>query len=112
MSIERIQHFAGKLPILGGCLGNQAIGAAFGGDIVRAPQIMHVKVSNITHTGTDVFKGLPSPFAVNRYQSLAIKRVTLPDCLVITAQTDDGEIMALRHKSPPLYVVQFPPRSA
>jgi anthranilate synthase component 2 len=111
ISIELIRHFAGKLPILGVCLGHQAIGAAFGGDIVRARQIMHGKVSDITHTGTDVFKGLPSPYAVTRYHSLAIKRETLPDCLDITAQTDDGEIMGVRHKSMPVYGVQFHPES-
>ena len=111
ISIELIRHFAGKLPILGVCLGHQAIGAAFGGDIVRARQIMHGKVSDITPTGTDVFKGLPSPYAVTRYHSLAIKRDTLPDCLDITAQTDDGEIMGVRHKSMPLYGVQFHPES-
>jgi anthranilate synthase component 2 len=111
ISIELIQSFAGKLPILGVCLGHQAIGAAFGGDIVRAQQIMHGKVSNITHTGTDVFTGLPSPYAVTRYHSLAIRRDTLPDCLEITAQTDDGEIMGVRHKSMPVYGVQFHPES-
>ncbi|HWK69238.1 aminodeoxychorismate/anthranilate synthase component II [Pollutimonas sp. M17] len=111
ISIELIRHFAGKLPILGVCLGHQAIGAAFGGDIVRARQIMHGKVSNITHAGTDVFKGLPSPYAVTRYHSLAIQRDTLPDCLDVTAQTDDGEIMGVRHTSMPVYGVQFHPES-
>lgn len=111
ISIELIQHFSGKLPILGVCLGHQAIGAAFGGEIVRAKQIMHGKVSSITHTGTDVFAGLPSPYDVTRYHSLAIKRESLPDCLDITAQTDDGEIMGVRHKSLPIYGVQFHPES-
>ncbi|MGB3287686.1 MAG: aminodeoxychorismate/anthranilate synthase component II [Burkholderiaceae bacterium] len=111
ISIELIRHFAGQLPILGVCLGHQAIGAAFGGDIVRAKQIMHGKVSSITHTGTDVFKGLPSPYTVTRYHSLAIRRDTLPDCLDVTAQTEDGEIMGVRHKSMPLYGVQFHPES-
>jgi anthranilate synthase component 2 len=111
ISIELIQALAGKKPILGVCLGHQAIGAAFGGDIVRAKQIMHGKVSDITHTGTDVFKGLPSPFAVTRYHSLAIDRATLPDCLEVTAETDDGEIMGVRHKTLPVYGVQFHPES-
>ncbi|MFT0545015.1 aminodeoxychorismate/anthranilate synthase component II [Allopusillimonas ginsengisoli] len=111
ISIELIRHFAGKLPILGVCLGHQAIGAAYGGDIVRAQQIMHGKVSSITHRGTDIFKGLPSPFTVTRYHSLAIDRNTLPECLEITAETDDGEIMGVRHKTLPVYGVQFHPES-
>lgn len=111
ISIELIQHFAGKLPILGVCLGHQAIGAAYGGNIVRAQQIMHGKVSDITHTGTDVFSGLPSPFVVTRYHSLAVERETLPECLEITAETADGEIMGLRHKTLPVYGVQFHPES-
>ncbi|NYT62645.1 aminodeoxychorismate/anthranilate synthase component II [Alcaligenaceae bacterium] len=111
ISIELIRHFAGKLPILGVCLGHQAIGAAYGGDIVRARQIMHGKVSEITHTGTDVFTGLPSPFTVTRYHSLAVRRDTLPDCLEITAETADGEIMGLRHKTLPVFGVQFHPES-
>lgn len=111
ISVELIKHFAGKIPILGVCLGHQAIGAAYGGDIVRAQQIMHGKVSPITHTGTDVFSGLPSPFVVTRYHSLAVKRDTLPDCLEITAQTEDGEIMGLRHTTLPVYGVQFHPES-
>ncbi len=111
ISVELIQYFAGKVPLLGVCLGHQAIGAAYGGDIVRARQIMHGKVSNITHTGTDVFTDLPSPFTVTRYHSLAVKRDTLPDCLEITAETADGEIMGLRHKTLPVYGVQFHPES-
>lgn len=111
ISIELITHFAGKKPIFGVCLGHQAIGAAFGGDIVRAKQIMHGKVSAITHIGTDVFKGLPSPFNVTRYHSLAIRRDTLPDCLEVTAETADGEIMGVRHKTLPIYGVQFHPES-
>ncbi len=111
ISVELIKHFAGKIPILGVCLGHQAIGAAYGGDIVRAQQIMHGKVSPITHTGTDVFSGLPSPFVVTRYHSLAVKRDTLPACLEITAQTEDGEIMGLRHTTLPVYGVQFHPES-
>jgi len=111
ISIDLIRHFAGKKPILGVCLGHQAIGAAFDGKIIRAKQIMHGKVSSITHTGTDVFKGLPSPYVVTRYHSLAIERESLPDCLEITAQTDDGEIMGVRHKNLQIYGVQFHPES-
>lgn len=111
ISVELIKHFAGKKPILGVCLGHQSIGAAFGGKIIRAKQIMHGKTSPITHTGTDVFKGLPSPFTVTRYHSLAIKRETLPDCLTVTAETDDGEIMGVAHKTLPIYGVQFHPES-
>ncbi|MBV6274109.1 aminodeoxychorismate/anthranilate synthase component II [Alcaligenaceae bacterium CGII-47] len=111
ISIELIQHFAGRLPILGVCLGHQAIGAAYGGDIVQAQAIMHGKVSAITHTGTDLFKGLPSPFDVTRYHSLAIARDTLPECLTITAQTADGEIMGIAHRTLPIYGVQFHPES-
>lgn len=111
ISIELIRHFAGKLPILGVCLGHQAIGEAFGGNIVHAQRVMHGKVSPITHTNTDVFAGLPSPFNVTRYHSLAIERASLPDCLEITAQTEDGEIMGVRHKTMPISGVQFHPES-
>lgn len=111
ISVEVIKHFAGKIPILGVCLGHQAIGAAFGGRIVRAKEIMHGKTSVITHTGTDIFMDLPSPFTVIRYHSLAIERETIPECLVITAQTADGEIMGVRHKTLPIYGVQFHPES-
>jgi len=111
ISVELIQYFAGKVPILGVCLGHQAIGAAYGGKIVRARRIMHGKTSAVTHTGTDVFKGLPSPYTVTRYHSLAIERESLPDCLEITAQTDDEEIMGVRHKTLPVYGVQFHPES-
>jgi len=111
ISVDVIKHFAGKLPILGVCLGHQAIGAAFGGDVVRAKVQMHGKVSEITHRGTDVFTGLPSPFTVTRYHSLAVARDTLPDCLEVTAETADGEIMGLRHKTLPIYGVQFHPES-
>ena len=111
ISIDVIKHFSGKLPILGVCLGHQAIGAAFGGNVVRARELMHGKVSAITHEGTDVFADLPSPFTVTRYHSLAVARDTLPDCLEVTAQTADGEIMGLRHTSLPVYGVQFHPES-
>lgn len=111
ISVPLILRFAGKIPILGVCLGHQAIGAAFGGRVVRAKVIMHGKTSDITHTGSDVFTSLPSPFTVIRYHSLAIERETLPDCLEITAQTADGEIMGVRHKTLPVYGVQFHPES-
>ena len=97
ISVAAIQHFAGKLPILGVCLGHQAIGAAFGGKIIRAQQLMHGKTSVITTTQTGVFAGLPEQFVVNRYHSLAIERATCPTELTVTAWTDDGEIMGVRH---------------
>lgn len=97
ISVAAIQHFAGKLPILGVCLGHQGIGAAFGGTIVRAKELMHGKTSVITTTQEGVFKDLPKQFTVNRYHSLAIERATCPKELAITAQTDDGEIMGVRH---------------
>jgi len=111
ISIDLIRHFAGRKPILGVCLGHQAIGAAYGGRIVRARELMHGKVSPISHAGTDVFNGLPSPFQVTRYHSLAIERDTLPDCLAVTAETADGEIMGVAHKTLPVYGVQFHPES-
>ncbi len=109
--IDLLKQFAGKLPILGVCLGHQAIGAAFGGKVVRAKEVMHGKTSLIAHTGVGVFKGLPSPYTVTRYHSLAIERASLPDCLEVTAWTDDGEIMAVRHKEFQLEGVQFHPES-
>lgn len=111
ISIPTLLRFAGKIPILGVCLGHQSIGQAFGGKIIRAKEIMHGKTSEITHKGTDIFKGLPSPYTVIRYHSLAIDRNTLPDCLEITAETADGEIMGVRHKTLPIYGVQFHPES-
>jgi anthranilate synthase component 2 len=98
ISVAAIQHFAGKLPILGVCLGHQSIGAAFGGKIVRAQQLMHGKTSVITTTQEGVFTGLPKQFTVNRYHSLAIERATCPDCLKVTAWTEDGEIMGVKHR--------------
>ncbi|HEY9461289.1 MAG TPA: aminodeoxychorismate/anthranilate synthase component II [Paralcaligenes sp.] len=111
ISIALIQYFGGKVPILGVCLGHQAIGAAYGGKVVRAHQLMHGKTSPVSHSGTDVFKGLPSPYTVTRYHSLAIERESLPDCLEITAETQDKEIMGVRHKTLPVYGVQFHPES-
>lgn len=111
ISVELIKHFAGKIPILGVCLGHQSIGAAFGASIISAKQLMHGKTSAITHTGTDVFSDLPSPYTVTRYHSLAIERDSLPDCLEITAETDDDEIMAVAHKELPIFGVQFHPES-
>lgn len=111
ISVAAIQHFAGKLPILGVCLGHQAIGAAFGGNIVRAQQLMHGKTSVITTTQEGVFAHLPRQFVVNRYHSLAIERASCPDVLAITAWTDDGEIMGVRHKELPIQGVQFHPES-
>jgi anthranilate synthase component 2 len=111
ISVAAIRHFAGKLPILGVCLGHQAIGAAFGGTIVRAQQLMHGKTSVITTTQQGVFAGLPRQFTVNRYHSLAIARADCPDCLAITAWTDDGEIMGVQHKTLAIQGVQFHPES-
>ena len=111
ISVAAIQHFAGKLPILGVCLGHQAIGAAFGGTIVRAQQLMHGKTSVITTTQKGVFAGLPEKFTVNRYHSLAIERATCPDVLEVTAWTEDGEIMGVRHKTLAIEGVQFHPES-
>lgn len=111
ISVPVIQAYAGKKPILGVCLGHQAIGAAFGGDIVRAQQIMHGKTVRISHTGTDIFTGLPTPYTVIRYNSLTIDPATLPDCLAVTATAPDGDIMGVRHKTLPLYGVQFHPES-
>jgi anthranilate synthase component 2 len=111
VSVEVLKQFKGKLPILGVCLGHQAIGEAFGGNIIRARQVMHGKTSKIAHTGVGVFKGLPSPFTVIRYHSLAIERASLPSCLEVTAWTDDGEIMGVRHKEFDIEGVQFHPES-
>ena len=111
ISVEAIRHFAGKLPILGVCLGHQAIGAAFGGRIIRAQQLMHGKTSVITTTQEGVFAGLPQQFTVNRYHSLAIERQHCPACLKVTAWTDDGEIMGVRHTELDIQGVQFHPES-
>ena len=111
ISVAAIQHFAGKLPILGVCLGHQSIGAAFGGQIVRAQEQMHGKTSVITTTQEGVFAGLPRQFTVNRYHSLAIERASCPSCLKVTAWTEDGEIMGVRHTELDIEGVQFHPES-
>jgi len=111
ISLDILREFKGKLPILGVCLGHQAIGEAFGGKVIRAKQVMHGKTSTIAHTGDGVFKDLPSPFTVIRYHSLAIERASLPACLEVTAWTDDGEIMGVRHKDYDIEGVQFHPES-
>jgi anthranilate synthase component 2 len=111
ISVAAIQHFAGKLPILGVCLGHQSIGAAFGGRIIRAQQLMHGKTSLIHTTQQGVFADLPKDFTVNRYHSLAIERSTCPPELEVTAWTEDGEIMGVRHRSLPIDGVQFHPES-
>ena len=109
--LSLIEAAAGKLPILGVCLGHQAIGQAMGGKVIRAPAPMHGKVSEIHHEGSDVFQGLPNPFPATRYHSLIVERKTLPDCLRVTAETKDGLIMGLAHKDLPIYGVQFHPES-
>jgi len=111
ISVAAIKYFAGKLPILGVCLGHQSIGAAFGGNIIRAQELMHGKTSVITTTQRGVFAGLPRQFTVNRYHSLAIEKLSCPDVLEVTAWTDDGEIMGVRHKTLPVEGVQFHPES-
>jgi len=111
ISVPAIRRFAGTIPILGVCLGHQAIGQAFGGRIVRAQRVMHGKLSPVTHDGRGVFAGLPSPFSVTRYHSLAIERATCPPCLEISATADDGEIMGVRHRELAVEGVQFHPEA-
>ncbi|AEG15804.1 glutamine amidotransferase of anthranilate synthase [Desulfofundulus kuznetsovii DSM 6115] len=111
ISLAAIKHFAGRIPILGVCLGHQAIGQAFGGRVVRAGRPMHGKTSLVYHDGTGIYRGLPNPFAAARYHSLLVERETLPDCLTITAQTGQGEIMGLRHREYSVEGVQFHPES-
>ena len=111
ISCAVIEAFGPKKPILGVCLGHQSIGQVYGGDVVRAGRLMHGKTSPILHHGENVFAGLPSPFEATRYHSLLVKRETLPECLKITAETAEGEIMGLAHKEYPVYGVQFHPES-
>jgi anthranilate synthase component II len=111
ISIELIKRFAARMPILGVCLGHQAIGEAFGGDVVRASRLMHGKTSMIRHDGRTIFKSLPNPFEATRYHSLIVKRETLPPILKISAETREGEIMGLRHETYPIEGVQFHPES-
>jgi anthranilate synthase component 2 len=111
ISIAVVREFAGKIPILGVCLGHQAIGQAFGGEIVHAGRVVHGKTSTISHSGFGVFRGLPSPFVATRYHSLAIRRATLPKCLEVIAESEDGEIMGVRHREFAVEGVQFHPES-
>jgi anthranilate synthase component 2 len=111
VSVAAIREFSGRIPILGVCLGHQAIGQAFGGDVVHARRVVHGKTSTINHSGAGVFRGLPSPFIATRYHSLAISRASLPACLEITAQSEDGEIMGVRHRELAVEGVQFHPES-
>ena len=111
ISVAAIQAFAGKIPLLGVCLGHQSIGAAFGGRIVHAQKLMHGKTSPVHHLDTGVFRGLPNPLTCTRYHSLAIERSSLPDCLEVTAWTEDGEIMGVRHRTLDVEGVQFHPES-
>jgi len=111
ISVDTILRYAGRLPILGVCLGHQSLGAAYGGRVVHAKTLMHGKTSQIRHGSTDIFAGLPNPFEATRYHSLAVARDGLPSALVVTAETDDGEIMGLRHRELPVFGVQFHPES-
>jgi anthranilate synthase/aminodeoxychorismate synthase-like glutamine amidotransferase len=111
ISVEAIRHFGGKLPILGVCLGHQSLGTAFGGQVVRAARLMHGKTSAITHDGRGVFTGLPNPFEAMRYHSLIVEEAGLPACLEVTARSDQGELMGLRHRTLPIEGVQFHPES-
>lgn len=111
ISMEAIEHFAGKIPIFGVCLGHQSIAQVFGGDVVRAERLMHGKTSEMHHNGETIFKEMENPFTATRYHSLIVKNETLPDCLEVTAWTDENEIMALRHKTLPIEGVQFHPES-
>jgi para-aminobenzoate synthetase component 2 len=111
ISCDVIRHFAGHIPLLGVCLGHQCIGEVFGGDIIRAPALFHGKTSMIYHDGKTIFRGLPRPFEATRYHSLVIRRETLPDCLELSAETDDEVIMGVRHRELPVEGVQFHPES-
>jgi anthranilate synthase/aminodeoxychorismate synthase-like glutamine amidotransferase len=111
VSLAMIEAFAGKKPVFGVCLGHQCMGQHFGGRVIRADRLMHGKTSPILHDGRDLFADLPSPFEATRYHSLLVERASLPDCLAITAETAEGEIMGLRHKTLPMWGVQFHPES-
>ncbi|MCC2931837.1 MULTISPECIES: aminodeoxychorismate/anthranilate synthase component II [Bacillus] len=111
ISLEAIKHFAGKIPVFGVCLGHQSIAQVFGGDVVRAERLMHGKTSEIEHDGKTIFKGLQNPLVATRYHSLIVKSETLPSCFTVTAQTKEGEIMAIRHNDLPIEGVQFHPES-
>jgi anthranilate synthase/aminodeoxychorismate synthase-like glutamine amidotransferase len=111
ISVDLIRKFGAEIPILGVCLGHQAIGEAFGGEVVRAPRLMHGKTSMIKHDGRGVYRGLPNPFEATRYHSLIIRRETMPKVLEITAWTEEGEVMGVRHKTFPIEGVQFHPES-
>jgi anthranilate synthase/aminodeoxychorismate synthase-like glutamine amidotransferase len=111
ISLAAVERFAGRIPILGVCLGHQAIGQAFGGKVVRAVKVMHGKVSRVSHDGRGVFRGLPEGFTATRYHSLAVERASLPACLEASAESEDGEIMGLRHRELPIEGVQFHPEA-
>lgn len=111
ISLEAIERFAGKIPVFGVCLGHQSIAQVFGGNVIRAERLMHGKTSQVFHNGEGIFAGLPNPFRATRYHSLIVERESLPDCLEITAETAEGEIMALRHRELPVEGVQFHPES-
>jgi para-aminobenzoate synthetase component II len=111
ISVDIIKYLGSTIPVLGVCLGHQSIGYAYGGNVIRAPYLMHGKISQIYHQGDSIFKGLPIPFNATRYHSLIIERSSCPDCLQIIAETDDGLIMGVRHKESPVYGVQFHPES-
>jgi anthranilate synthase component 2 len=111
VSVPLVQRFAGEIPILGVCLGHQAIGQAFGGRIVRAQRVMHGKLSAVSHQGAGVFEGLANPLTATRYHSLVIERASLPGCLEVTAESEDGEIMGVRHRALPVEGVQFHPEA-
>ncbi len=111
ISVEAIKTFGPTVPILGVCLGHQSIGYAFGGKVIRAPYLMHGKVSQIHHNGKTIYKGMPNPFTATRYHSLIIEKASCPDCLEITSTTEDGLIMGVRHKSFPIEGVQFHPEA-
>ena len=111
IAMDAIRHFAGKLPILGICLGHQAIGQVYGGDIIRAGHVMHGKVSPVFHQDTGVFRGLSNPLQATRYHSLSVEKDVLPQVLEVTARTEDGEIMGVQHKARPIHGVQFHPES-